>query len=304
MLYDLVIIGAGPAGLSAALYAARGGLKTIVLESMGFGGQMNYTYEVANYPGASDNPTGAELAGRMRKQALEAGAFISSENVKAVEDIESETKTVRTRKNIYEAKAILFATGAKARKLGADGEDRFSGQGVSYCATCDGAFFRGQVTAVAGGGNAAFEEAVYLARFCKKVYLINRSDRFRASDILVRAAEREEKIEIIKNAVVEKVIGDTTVSGLEIKDTRIEAVSHIDCSGLFVAVGRVPVTDIIPGEIGKNESGFVITNEYMQTNVRGVYAAGDVRDTPLRQIVTAAADGAVAAASIIGYINR
>ena len=299
MLYDLIIIGAGPAGLSAALYAARGGLKTLVLESMGFGGQMNYTYEVANYPGAQDNPTGAELAGRMREQALEAGAYISNENVKNIDEIGSDTKLVNTRKNTYETRAILFATGAKARKLGADGEERFSGQGVSYCATCDGAFFKGQVTAVAGGGNAAFEEALYLSRFCKKVYLINRSSHFKASDILVKAVQKEEKIEIIKNSVVEKVIGDTTVSELELKDTRIEAKSRIECSGLFVAVGRVPVTDIIPEEIKRDESGFILTDEHMRTNVSGVYAAGDVRNTPLRQIVTAAADGAVAAAAAI-----
>lgn len=303
-MYDLIIIGAGPAGLSAALYAARGGLKTLVLESMGFGGQMNYTYEVANYPGADDNPTGAELAKRMRAQALEAGASISNENVKSIENIEFEIKTVNTRKNSYGAKAVIFATGAAARKLGAEGEDRFSGMGVSYCATCDGAFFKGQVTAVAGGGNTAFEEAIYLSRFCKKVYIINRSEKFRASAALVNAAEKEEKIEIIKNSVVEKIRGDSTVSGLELKDTRIGAKSSLDCSGLFVAVGRIPLNEIVPPEIEKDNDGFIITDNNMQTNLPGVYAAGDVRKTPLRQIVTAAADGAVAAFSAINYINE
>lgn len=303
-MYDLIIIGAGPAGLSAALYAARGGLKTLVLESMGFGGQMNYTYEIANYPGADDNPTGAELAKRMRAQALEAGASISNENVKSIENIEFEIKTVNTRKNSYEAKTIIFATGAAARKLGAEGEDRFSGMGVSYCATCDGAFFKGQVTAVAGGGNTAFEEAIYLSRFCKKVYIINRSEKFRASATLVNAAEKEKKIEIIKNSVVEKILGDSTVSGLELKDTRIGAKSSLDCSGLFVAVGRIPLNEIVPPEIEKDNDGFIVTDNNMQTNLPGVYAAGDVRKTPLRQIVTAAADGAVAAVSAINYINE
>lgn len=304
MLYDTIIIGAGPAGLSAAIYSARGGLKTLVLESMGVGGQMNYTYEVANYPGVTGNPTGAELAARMREQAVASGAFIGNETVKQIEDLNKSEKLVLTRKNTYTAKTIIFATGAKAKKLGSDGEERFSGMGVSYCASCDGAFFRGQVTAVVGGGNTAFEDALYLSRFCKKVYLIHRSEKFRASDVLIKATEKEEKIEIIKNCVVEKIIGDSTVSSLELKDTRLGIKSTLDCSGLFVAVGRIPTTNAISEEILTDKNGFVVTDEKMCTNIDGVFAAGDVRSTPLRQIVTAAADGAVAATSAIEYVNN
>lgn len=303
MLYDLIIIGAGPAGLSAAIYAARGGLKTLVLESTGVGGQMNYTYEIANYPGTPDNPTGAELAERMQKQAIESGAFIGGENVKSVENINDSVKTVNTRKNSYETKALIFAVGAKAKKLGVDGEERFSGMGVSYCASCDGAFFRGQVTAVVGGGNTAFEDAIYLARFCKKVYLIHRNENFKASNVLIKAAEKEEKIEIITNCAVKKILGDSTVNKLELKNTKNGAESYLECSGIFVAVGRTPASDIIPDEIATNELGFILTDSEMCTNTDGVYAAGDVRNTPLRQIVTAVADGAIAASSSIKYIN-
>lgn len=304
MLYDLIIVGAGPAGLSAGIYASRGGLKTLVLESMGAGGQMNYTYEIDNYPGTAGKPTGAELAAIMREQALEAGAAVGNERVKSVENVEEKIKIVNTRKNSYETKALIFATGASAKKLGADGEERFSGMGVSYCAACDGAFFKGQVTAVVGGGNTAFEDAVYLARFCKKVYLINRSEKFRATKALTDAAMREGKIEILTDTAVEKIIGDTTVSRLELKNTRTGIKTDIDCSGLFVAVGRTPQTDILPEVILKTDDGFVITDEHMRTNVPGIFAAGDVRNTPLRQIVTAAADGAVAASSAIAYINE
>lgn len=301
MLYDSIIIGAGPAGLSAAVYAARAGLKTLVLESIGAGGQMNYTYEIANYPGTPDNPSGAELAERMRKQALDSGAFISNERVKSIENVTNSVKIVNTRKNAYETKTIILATGAKAKKLGADGEERFSGTGVSYCASCDGAFFKGQVTAVVGGGNTAFEDAIYLSRFCKRVYLIHRSEKFRASDILIKAAESEEKIKIVPNCVVEKILGDSTVNRLGLKDTQTGEKNTLECSGLFVAVGRTPSSDTIPEEVSTDENGFVITDEKMRTNVDGVFAAGDIRNTPLRQIVTAAADGAVAATFAAEY---
>jgi thioredoxin reductase (NADPH) len=303
-MYDSIIIGGGPAGMSAAVYAARGGLKTLVLESMGLGGQMNYTYEVANYPGAEDNPSGDKLAARMRMQAESFGAGISNERVKQIDDIDKNIKTVITRKNIYQTKTVILATGAVARKLGAEGEDRFSGTGVSYCATCDGAFFKGQTTAVAGGGNTAFEDALYLSRFCKKVYLINRSERFRASAILRQKAENDAKIEIVKNSVITKICGDTTVKEIILKDTKTAAKDSLECSGVFIAIGREPSTSIIPAEIKRNGSGFIETDNFMRTNLPGVFAAGDVRDTPLRQIVTAAADGAVAAVSSVNYLNE
>lgn len=303
-MYDVIIIGAGPAGMSAAVYAARGGLKTLVLESMGVGGQMNYTYEVANYPGVPDSPSGDELAKRMRMQAESFDANVSNERVKEMKNLGANIKTIVTRKNAYEAKTVILATGAVARKLGAEGEDRFSGTGVSYCATCDGAFFKGQVTAVVGGGNTAFEDALYLSRFCKKVFIINRSQRFRASKILVNKAESDPKIGILTDTVVTKITGDTTVSGLSLENVLTKAPSALDCSGVFIAIGREASVEMIPPEVLRSSDGFIKTDEYMRTNLAGVFAAGDVRTTPLRQIVTAAADGAIAAVSAINYINE
>lgn len=302
MLYDLIIIGGGPAGMSAAVYAARGGLKTLVIEGKGTGGQMNYTYEVANYPGVCGNPSGADLGFEMRKQAEKFGTHISNEKVKKIENAEKEIKNVFTRRNEYRTKTIIIAVGAEAKKLGTDGEEHFSGMGVSYCATCDGAFFKGQVTAVIGGGNTAFEDALYLARFSKKVYLINRSECFRAGAILRKSVDENEKIEILTNRTVEKICGDTTVGELNIKDVITGAKEKIECSGVFIAIGRQPSLEAVPEEIRRNDDGFIETDKFMCTNIPGVFAAGDVRDTPLRQIVTAAADGAVAAVSAQNYI--
>lgn len=296
-MYDLIIIGGGPAGLSAGLYAARGGLKTLIAEGIGTGGQMNYTYEVANYPAAFDSPSGEELAKRMRMQAEACGVSIGNERVKKIENIADETKTIVTRKNRYETKAIILAVGASPKKLGVPGEDKFSGAGVSYCATCDGAFFKNRITAVIGGGNTAFEDALYLTKFCKKVYLINRSERFRASKILVETAEKS-NIEILKNAVVKEIFGSNSVEGIKIAFSDGNE-TDISCSGVFVAIGRSPNLSAVPEEIQKNSDGFILTDRSMRTNIRGVFAAGDVRDTPLRQIITAAADGAIAAQSAI-----
>lgn len=303
-MYDVVIIGAGPAGMAAAVYATRGGLRTLVVESMGFGGQMNYTYEVANYPGVSDNPSGDELAKRMRMQAESFGTNVSNEMVKRIEGIDEAVKTVITRKNTYQTKTIIFATGAVSKKLGIEGEARFTGVGVSYCATCDGAFFKGKPTAVVGGGNVAFEDALYLARYCPKVYIVNRSEKFRASAILIEKAEQNDKIEILRNSIVDKISGDTTVKELLIKDTRTGELKAIECSGIFIAIGREPSTVAAPEEIIRNEYGFIVTDQHMNTNLPGVFAAGDVRDTPLRQMITASADGAIAATSAINYLNE
>lgn len=301
-MYDLIIAGGGPAGLSAGIYAARGGLKTLILEGTGTGGQMNYTYEVANYPAAFDSPSGEELAKRMRMQAESFGAAVGNERVKKIENAGGETKAIITRNNRYETKSVIIAVGASPRKLGAPGEDKFSGAGVSYCATCDGAFFKNKIAAVIGGGNTAFEDALYLTKFCKKVYLINRSEHFRASQILVKETEKA-GIEIIKNAVVSEIFGSVSVSGLRLKFSD-GAQTDISCSGVFVAIGRVPNLAAVPEEIRKNDSGFILTDSYMRTNIQGIFAAGDVRNTPLRQIITAAADGAIAAQSAISYVGQ
>lgn len=303
-MFDIVIIGGGAAGMSAALYAGRGGMKTLVIEAVSVGGQMNQTYEIANYPGVVNNPDGTSLALLMKGQAAEYGAQFSSETVKDIIDIDGKIKKVVTRKNTYETKAIIFATGANPRKLGVAGEEKFHGMGVSYCATCDGAFFKGQETCVIGGGNTAFEDALYLARFCKKVYLIHRREGFRAEATMVNAVKNNEKIEFILNSTVEEINGDTTVDSVTVKNVDTGAISNLKVNGVFIAVGRDANTTLAGKYLRLDQDGFIVTDRYMQTNIKGVYAAGDVRDTPLRQVVTAAADGAVAATTAIHYISE
>ncbi|MBE7044480.1 MAG: thioredoxin-disulfide reductase [Ruminococcaceae bacterium] len=303
MIYDMIIIGSGAAGMNAALYAGRSGLNTLVLESVGSGGQMNNTYEVANYLGFPENPSGAELAQKMRAHAGIYGAEFRTERVKNIENVNEKIKTVNTRKNSYQTRCVLFATGANPRKLNAPGEAEFSGIGVSYCATCDGAFFRGQTTAVVGGGNTAFEDALCLARFCSEVYLIHRSDRFRASAVLVEEVKNNPKIHILPFCTVSQILGDTTVKQLSLQDSRTGETKLLDCSGVFIAIGRIAANEIVPPEILLDESGFIRTDERMQTNIPGIYAAGDIRTTPLRQVITAAADGAVAAISALNYLD-
>lgn len=303
MMYDIIIIGAGAAGLSAAIYACRGGMRTLVLEALSFGGQINYTYDVDNYPGFFDNPKGEELSNAFLKHAEKFGAEISTEKVREIKDYDKEIKTVVTRKNEYQARTVIFATGAVPRKLEVEGEDAFSGLGVSYCATCDGAFFKGQTTLVVGGGNTAFEDALYLARFSAKVYLVHRSENFRASKSLVDKVKKNDKITLITNAVVAKIHGKDVVDSVTLKDTQTGSIKELETSAVFVAVGRIPQSELAGKYVYLTNSGFIRTDREMHTDVKGIFAAGDVRDTPLRQIVTAAADGAVAAVSAINYIN-
>ena len=302
-MYDIIIIGGGAAGMSAAVYAGRSGLKTLVIESMSAGGQMNLTYEVDNYPGISDEPAGSDLSLAMKKHAEKSGAVFTTETVKEIENADEAIKTVVTRKNRYDTKTVIFATGANPRKIGAEGEDRFYGMGVSYCATCDGAFFKGQDTAVIGGGNTAFEDALYLSRFCRTVYLIHRRDGFRAEGKMVEAAKNNPKIKFILDSTVSRIDGDSTVNGITVKNVQNGSEKTIAVSGVFVAIGRNANSELAGKYVHLDSEGFIVTDRYMQTNVKGIYAAGDVRDTPLRQIITAAADGAVAATSAIHYIN-
>lgn len=303
-MYDLIIIGGGPAGLSAAVYAGRSGMKTLVLESISLGGQVNLTYEVDNYPGFYENPTGMDLAEAMKKHAEKFETEFSTETVKSIIDSDKPVKTVVTRKNTYETLAILFATGANPRKLGAVGEDTFYGAGVSYCATCDGAFFKGQDTVVVGGGNTAFEDALYLSRFCSHVTLVHRNERFRAAATLVKKAQTSPNITILTNRVVKTISGDTAVQSITLQNTQTAETETMECAGIFVAVGRIPETTLAGNYVKLTEDGFIETDRQMQTNIAGIFAAGDVRNTPLRQIVTAAADGAVAATSAVNYINE
>lgn len=293
MDFDVIIIGAGPGGLSCALYTARANLKTLVLEGSGVGGQVNYTYEVDNYLGFFG--TGAELAEKMKNQVEKFGVTFLSEKVREITDWDKEVKTVKTRRNEYRAKAVVIATGANPRLLGVDGEERLKGAGVSYCATCDGAFFKDKTVTVVGGGDVALEDAVYLSKFCHTVYLVHRRDGFRANAKLLEKVKNSSKILVKTNEVVEKIQGDDKVKSVVLKHTLSGKISVLDTDAVFVAIGRNPETALVSGKLELDDGGYIVTDENMKTSIDGIYAIGDVRNTPLRQIITAAADGAVAA---------
>lgn len=303
MIYDIAIIGGGSAGLSAALYAARGGMKVVVFENTGYGGQINYTYDVDNYLGIP-SVNGAELAEKMRSHVMKYNCTFSTEGVKQINNPQGKIKTVVTRKNTYSTKAVIIATGATPRKLGIMGEEEFTGNGVSYCATCDGAFSKGKTAAVIGGGNTAFEDALYLSSLCTKVYIINRSNRLRAEKTLVEKAYNTHNIEIITEQKPEKIQGDSSVKSLVLAHSISGRISILDTNSVFVAIGRNPKSELVSDFVKLAEDASIITDEKMRTNIPGIFAAGDVRNTPLRQIITAAADGAIAATSAISYINE
>ncbi len=302
-IYDVVIIGGGAAGLAAAIYASRGGLKTLLLEGAAMGGQAAKTSEIDNYPGFGSCPSGEELAEAMEAHARKFPVEFSKESVRAIDSAGEAIKAVRTRRNVYQTKAIIIATGAKPKKLGVSGEEKLFGAGVSYCAACDGMFFKGKDVAVIGGGNTAFEDAIYLSSLCRRVYLLNRSKKFRAAKMLVDRAKSIPNIELIIDAVADSINGEGTVSSISTRDTESGAVLTLPVSGVFIAIGITPVTELFKGIVELCPRGFVKTDEYMRTSTDGIFAAGDVRVSPLRQIITAAADGAVAGTSAVNYVN-
>lgn len=295
MLYDLVIVGGGPAGLTAAIYGARGGLKTLVLERAAVGGQAALTAEIENYP-AVQAASGFMLCETMRKQAESFGAEFLYEEAA---EIGFEDKTVRTTGGkSLQYRALILAVGASARPLGVEGEKELIGRGVSYCATCDGGFFRGKTVAVVGGGNTAVEDALYLEKLCKKVYLIHRRDALRASSVLAERVKSSEKTEILWDSVVTGLTADKKLSAATVSNVKDGSVREVLLDGLFVAVGQKPSTAFLPCEL-LNESGYIECNAKMETKYEGVFAAGDAVEKSLRQVVTAAADGAIAADSAI-----
>ena len=304
-MYDIAIIGGGPAGMSAAIYAARGGMKTIVIEKLACGGQAVRTYEIDNYPGFGNNPTGEELAKAMEEHARKFGADFVSENVKSIENAQYDIKIIHTRRNKYMTKAIIFAMGASPKTLGAQGEERLTGAGVSYCATCDGAFFRDKDVCVIGGGNTAMEDALYLAGFCRTVYVLNRSKSFRAAATMVENVKRNGKIKILTDTVAESFNGSQQLESVSIKNVKTGEKGVLNVSGAVVAIGITPQSSLA-SECGVETCplGFVKTDMYLATNVKGIFAAGDMRVSPLRQVITAAADGAVAATSAVNYVNE
>lgn len=291
--FDIAIIGGGPAGFTAAVYACRAGYSAVVFEKASHGGQMGITSEIENYPGFA-HVDGFELAMKMMNQAKGLGAAIKTEEVKSV-DLGGKTKYLTTSRGEYEAGAVIIAGGAKPRLLGVPGEEQYKGKGVSYCATCDGMFFRGKTVIVNGGGDTAFEDAVYLSNVCEKVYLVHRRNSFRASAASVKRAESKENIEFVYSSVIEEIVGDgMRVTGAKLKNVATNEISEIPCAGVFVAVGRVPDADIYGDVLERDGSGYIVADETCRTNIPGVFAAGDIRTKDLRQIVTACADGAVA----------
>lgn len=302
-MYDIIIIGGGAAGMSAAIYAMRGGMKTLVLEKVATGGQATKTYEIDNYPGFGNAPSGPELMQEFLKHAQKYDVEIRTEAVREIENIDGDIKTVKTRKGTYETRTIILATGATPRKLGVPGEAELTGAGVSYCATCDGAFFKGLDTVVIGGGNTAMEDALYLARFCEHVFIMNRSKNFKASKTLFDKVKAEPRITVYTDMISEGFVGNGRLEKVLAKNTETSEQGFINASGVIIAIGITP-ENTIAKKYGVElcERGFVKTDMYLATNIPGVYAAGDCRVSPLRQVVTAAADGAVAATSAINYI--
>lgn len=301
MRYDVIIMGGGPAGLSAAIYAARGRLKTAVFERAIIGGQITVTDDVENYPGFEEPLSGFELSERMRAQAERFGTEFFDEEITAI-GMEGLCKIIETSSRKLRAKALIVCTGAHPRLLNVPGEERYIGRGVSYCATCDGALYRDKIVAVVGGGDSAVEEAVFLTRFASKVYIIHRRDQLRAQQIIQQRAFKNPKIEMVWDTVVQEIHGDAFVDKIEVVNRKTHDISYIPVDGVFIYVGILPNNELLESRILLDTQGFVITDETMQTNVPGIYAAGDIRHTVLRQVVTATSDGAIAAWSAEKWI--
>ena len=303
LIFDTIILGSGPAGFSAAIYAARGNLKTAIIDINMFGGQPSNYLEIENYPGFS-LIGGFELMEKFEEHADRFGVekFPMTEIEKV--NLNGEIKTIETNDTIFKANSVIIATGASAQKLNIKGEDEFKGRGVSYCAICDGAFYKDKTVAVIGGGNSALEEAAYLTKFAKKVYVIHRRDEFRADKIVQERTRNNEKIEFILNTVPVEIQGNNSVENIILENTQNNEQSVLKVDGVFPYIGFKPNTDMFSGQLQQNTQGFIETDSNMQTSLEGVYAAGDVRNTPLRQVITAAADGAVAACSAAKYIER
>ena len=299
---ELVIIGAGPAGMTAAIYGRRSGLDVLLLEKGATGGQINITDEIENWPGVQ-HATGPELGNMFREHALKFNTEIRIADVKKVE-LRDGKKIVVTDKGDIEAEAIVVATGAHFRRLGCEGEAEHIGQGVSFCAVCDGAFYEGEEVAVVGGGNTAVEEGVYLTKFASKVHIIHRRDEFRADRAAIEHALSNPKIVPVWNSVVEKIEGDGIVENLVLKNVKTGELSNLKVAGVFMFVGQTPDDDCVRGLVKAEKGGWILVNEHMETSVEGIFAAGDVCSKHLRQVITAASDGAIAAMGASAYINE
>ncbi len=302
-IYDVLIIGSGPAGLAAAIYASRAELDAAVIEKGEMsGGQIVNTYEVDNYPGIP-GISGYDLAVKFREHCDQLNVTFLDDEVKDCDFSETVKKLKLESGEVLEAKSVIVAAGAASRKLNVPGEEELSGMGVSYCATCDGAFFRNRITAVVGGGDAAVEDAIFLSRLCKKVYIIHRRDKFRAAKTLVTQLKNRDNIEIIWNSVVNKIDGNDVVESVNITNVKNGENRNLSVNGVFIAVGYEPETAAYKGQVELDQAGYIVAGENCETSMPGVFAAGDIRTKQLKQVITAAADGANAVTSVERYFN-
>ena len=292
-VYDMIVVGGGPGGYTAALYAARAGLSTLVLEKLSAGGQMALTEEIDNYPGFEDGIDGFSLAEKMQQQAERFGARSEYARVERM-DLTASPKALETSEGTFYAKTVVLATGANPRELGLPNEAALTGRGVAYCAACDGMRYKGKTVVVVGGGNSAAADAILLSRIAKKVILVHRRDTLRATKVYHQPLMEAENMEFHWNSVVTELLQEDKLTGVKLKDVHTGEETVLSCDGLFISVGRKPATELMEGQLELERSGYIVADETTKTNLPGVYAVGDVRTKPLRQVVTAVADGATA----------
>ena len=300
-IYDMIIIGGGPGGYTAALYAARAGLETLVLERLSAGGQLALTHWIDNYPGYEDGIDGYTLADKMKRQAERFGAKSKFVEVSRV-DLKAEPKVIKTSKETFYSRAVVLATGANPKRLDLPNEDALVGSGVAYCASCDGMFYRDKTVVVVGGGNTAAEDALLLSRIAKKVFLVHRRDSLRATKVYHQPLIDAENVEFKWNSIVTELLHDEKLKGVRIKDLNTGQEELLDADGVFVSIGRKPATELVAGQLDLDEGGYVIAAEDTKTNIPGVFAIGDLRTKKLRQVVTAVADGALAVHAAQEYL--
>lgn len=301
-LYDMIVVGGGPGGYTAALYAARSGLDVLVLEKLSAGGQMALTETIENYPGFAEGVGGFELAEIMQRQAERFGAKSEYAEVEKME-LSASPKVLHTSAGTFYAKTVVLATGANPRKLGVAGEDELVGRGVAYCASCDGMFYKDKTVVVVGGGNTAAEDALILSRIAKKVILVHRRDTLRATKVYHQPLMQTENVEFRWNSVIAELLHDEKLTGVRLENVKTGEQELLPCDGVFVSVGRVPVTELVQGQLELDAGGYVVADETTATSIPGVYAVGDVRTKQLRQVVTAVADGAVAVHQAEQYLT-